>query len=85
MDLRSLPYSWMILDRRPVAEWTPKRARVIGLPQPFKPYTRLDACFSGGAGGEGVVKRLELLKRSDPEMHRRLKESPPPPEITMPG
>jgi hypothetical protein len=31
------------------------------------------------------VKRLELLKRSDPEMHRRLKESPPPPEITMPG
>lgn len=85
VDLRSLPYSWMILDRRPVAEWTPDRARVIGLPQSFKPYTRLDACHSGGAGVGGVVERLELLKRSDPEMHRRLKESPPPPEIILPG
>jgi hypothetical protein len=45
----------------------------------------LDACHSGGVGGSGLVERLEILKRSDPETHRQLKESPPPPEIRIPG
>lgn len=84
IDLRSLPYSWLVLDRRPVAEWSPDRARVIGLPQSFKPYTRLDACHSGGPDGPAAVDRLEIAKRADPGLHRRLRESPPPPEIPRP-
>ncbi|MCE2826538.1 MAG: small ribosomal subunit Rsm22 family protein [Verrucomicrobium sp.] len=84
IDLRSLPYSWLVLDRRPVAEWSPDRARVVGLPQSFKPYTRLDACHSGGPDGAAAVDRLEIAKRADPGLHRRLRESPPPPEIPRP-
>ena len=85
IDLRSLPYSWLVLDRRPVEPWDPSRARVVGLPQSFKPYTRLDACHASGAGAPGMVERLEIPKRSDPETYRRLKESPPPPEVSIPG
>jgi len=78
IDLRSLPYSWMVLDRRPVAEWAPERGRVIGFAEVFKPYARAEVCRKGETG------RMEIQKRTDPDVYRALKAEPPPPEIRIP-
>lgn len=78
VDLRSLPFSWLVLDRRPVAEWAPDRGRVLGLAEVFKPYARADVCRKGETG------RMEIQRRTDGETYRALKASPPPPEIRLP-
>ena len=79
VDLRSLPYSWLVLDRRPVEAWAPDRARVLGLAEVFKPYVRVDVCHAG------ATERIEVQKRTHGDTYRSLKSSPPPPEIPLPG
>ena len=56
IDLRSLPYSFISLDR----QWTggqEKLSRVIGRPEHFKPYVRLLNCDSSGLAELSVMKR----------------------------
>lgn len=72
IDLRSLPYSFLALDRhRPMAT-PPDASRVIGRPEHFKPYARLLNCDATG------LAELELPKRADPALYKQLERSRAP-------
>jgi len=71
IDLRSLPYSFLALDRRPAA---PSEAlakdglsRIIGEPRHYKGYAKIFNCDAGG------VTELMLQKRDAPELFKALK------------
>ncbi|MEO7413159.1 MAG: small ribosomal subunit Rsm22 family protein [Opitutaceae bacterium] len=73
IDLRSLPYCFMALDRsakEPLPHQT--MSRVIGRPEHFKPYVRLLNCDRTG------LTDLELAKRSDPALYKQLDRSKSP-------
>lgn len=62
IDLRSLPYSFMLLDRRAPATGTGAAhdgtlSRIIGRPESFKPYVRVLNCDASGAAELTVQKR----------------------------
>lgn len=70
IDLRSLPYSFLVLDREPprlAAGWS----HIIGRPEHFKPYARFLNCDAGGLeqltvpkrSPDGLYKALERTKR----------------------
>jgi hypothetical protein len=66
IDLRSLTYSFLALDR----DWNRGQAglsRVIGRPELFKPYARLLNCDAGG------LAELTLMKRTHAELYKELK------------
>ncbi len=65
IDLRSLPYSFLALDRTPVAEAT-GASRVIGRVEHFKPYARLLNC-----GPEGLDE-VEIPRREAPGLYKEL-------------
>jgi SAM-dependent methyltransferase len=82
LDLRSQAYSCLVLERAPTpaADAAPPAsptqlvpARVLGRPEVFKPYARLLACDSTG------LHFLELSKRTDPALVKRLGKKPPIP------
>jgi hypothetical protein len=65
IDLRSLPYSFLALDR----DWNPGGAglsRVIGRPEHFKPYARLLSC-----DGDGLAE-LMVMKRDHAALYKEL-------------
>ena len=71
IDLRSLPYSFLALDRRPAnqaAGWS----RVIGEPRLYKGYAKIFNCDAGG------VAELTLQKRTDPALFKELKRAGAP-------
>jgi hypothetical protein len=74
IDLRSLPYSFVAVDRGWSGE--PGLSRVIGRPENFKPYVRLLNCDSEGLAGLEVMKRTnsglckELLKTKGPLVYK---------------
>lgn len=85
VDLRSLPYSFIALDRHaahaprspsaPQAGETPARpqlSRVIGRVEHFKPYARLLNCDAEG------LAELELPKRADPALFKQLERTKAP-------
>ena len=65
IDLRSLPYSFLALDREG-SDAATGLSRVIGRPEVFKPYVRLLNCDADG------LAELEVLKRSDPALYKEL-------------
>jgi len=65
IDLRSLPYSFLALDRRSSAS-TPGISRVIGRPETFKPYVRLLNCDDRG------LAEIEVMKRAAPALYKEL-------------
>jgi SAM-dependent methyltransferase len=71
IDLRSLPYAFLALDRHPVTN-QPGLARVIGRPEHFKPYARLLNCDATG------VAELTLPKRADPALYKQLERTKEP-------
>ena len=77
VDLRSQAYSCLVLERGAgVAADLPAAApsaRVLGRPEVFKPYARLLACDARG------LHWLELPKRVDPALVKRLAKDPPTP------
>jgi SAM-dependent methyltransferase len=73
VDLRRLPLSFLVLDRRPQPEWPPGTVRVIGLPRIYKPYALLLGCDLEG------VRECKLARRTHPEEYKRLKKELPPP------
>ncbi|MFH1496337.1 MAG: small ribosomal subunit Rsm22 family protein [Verrucomicrobiota bacterium] len=72
VDLRSLPYSFLVLDRAPPASPPPADAgRMIGRPDVMKPYARFLGCEADG------LPLLELPKRVDGAMVKALAKHPP--------
>ncbi|HEY5551098.1 MAG TPA: small ribosomal subunit Rsm22 family protein [Opitutaceae bacterium] len=67
IDIRSLPYSFLVLDsQRAEAATPPGVSRVIGLPREYKGFSRLLVCSA-----EGVADRT-LQKRDDPALFKEL-------------
>lgn len=89
IDLRSLPYSYLVMERigcrasAPLAEvpkMAPKafgalqeQARIIGAPRAYKGFAKVLACQADG------VREVTMQKRDDPELFRALKNG----EATM--
>jgi hypothetical protein len=67
VDLRSLPLSFLVLDRRPVVPMPPGATRVIGRPRLYKAHALLLGCDETG------VTEKRLMKRHAPEFFRQLK------------
>ena len=65
IDLRSLPYAFLALDRKAGAEEV-GASRVIGRVEHFKPYARLLNC-----GPEGLAE-LEIPRREAPALYKEL-------------
>ena len=69
IDLRSLPYAWLALERPAQATPAPAGlARVIGRAEMFKGFARVLSCSAAG------LEELELQKRAAPDLFRRLKD-----------
>lgn len=81
IDLRSLPYSFLVLEKAGVraepSGLVPVEGaeRVLGVPRLSKPYARVIRC-----GSEGVRERV-ILKRDQPELYRQLKRGECPPML----
>jgi SAM-dependent methyltransferase len=65
LDLRSLPYSYLVLDRKtsPIGD-----ARIIGQPRIYRGYAKLLRCRADG------VREETIQQRDDPEFFRQLKK-----------
>lgn len=73
IDLRSLPYSFLALDRGASAAAVPENlSRVIGRVEHFKPYARLLNCDASG------LAELELPKRAAPALFKELDRTKAP-------
>jgi hypothetical protein len=82
IDLRSLPYAFLALDRKtPAAVGLPAHSgaagandfsRIIGRPEHFKPYARWLNCDATG------LNELELPKRADPALFKQLDRTKAP-------
>jgi len=73
VDLRSQAYSCLVLDRIAEPALPEGSARLLGRPEVFKPYARFLACESDG------LHWLELSKRVDAALIKRLDRNPPLP------
>jgi hypothetical protein len=72
IDLRSLPYSFLALDRRSNLTATEGLSRVIGRPEHFKAYARVLNCDANG------LAELQLPKRTDPALYKQLERTKAP-------
>ncbi len=76
IDLRSLPYCFVALDRNlspaSTAAAPEGLSRVIGRAEHFKPYARLLNCDATG------LAELELPKRADPALFKQLERTKAP-------
>ncbi len=71
IDLRSLPYSFIALDRSWNAD-DEGLSRVIGRPERFKPYVRLLNCDTHG------LEELTVMKRENPLLYKELDKTKRP-------
>lgn len=72
IDLRSLPYCFLALDRKPTVLAAPELSRVIGRVEHFKPYARWLNCDTTG------LAELELPKRADLALFKQLERTKAP-------
>jgi hypothetical protein len=71
LDLGRVPFSFLVLDRRPALEKEePEQARVIGEPRFYKGFAKILNCQSDG------VRELILQKRDAPELFKAIKKAP---------
>jgi SAM-dependent methyltransferase len=73
IDLRSLPYSFLVLERKglhdPVPGLLPDgHSRIIGAPRMYKGYAKIFTCQTDG------VRDLTLQKRDAPHLFKALKD-----------
>jgi hypothetical protein len=79
VDLRSLPYSVLVLERKNLRASSssvplpPNASRVLGRLRVHKAHTDLLACDATG------LHDLKLFKRTDPALHKQLDRNPPLP------
>jgi len=68
IDLRSLPLSYLVLDRRPISPLPTGAVRILGRPEVQKPCVSMLGCLASGliAG--------EIAKRNDPAGYRQLRK-----------
>ncbi|MCF7687247.1 MAG: small ribosomal subunit Rsm22 family protein [Cephaloticoccus sp.] len=71
IDLRSLPYCFVVLDRRP-PEPVQGYSRIIGRPEHFKPYARFLNCDANG------LALLTQPKRNNPALFKELDRTKSP-------
>jgi len=67
IDLRSLPLSYLVLDKRP-SPVGPDRSRIIGRPRLYKPHAIILGCDESG------VCQQRLDKRTFPEQYRQIRK-----------
>jgi hypothetical protein len=72
IDLRSLPYSFLVLERKGLRDPAPGLlpggySRIIGEPRCYKGYVKIFSCQTDG------VRDLTLQKRDAPELFKALK------------
>ena len=73
IDLRSLPYAFLALDRTAKSAVLPENlARVIGRPEHFKPYARVLSCEREG------VYELRIMKRPTAALYKQLERTKAP-------
>ena len=71
IDLATLPFSFLVLDRRPAAVPDgPDTSRVIGRARYYKGYAKALCCQSDG------LRELTLAKRAAPELLNNMKKNP---------
>ena len=71
IDLGSVPFSFLVLDRRPATAAPDSReARVLGVPRHYKGYAKILSCQA-----DGVNERV-LQKRDAPELLKAMKKDP---------
>jgi hypothetical protein len=68
IDLRALPLSFLVLDKRPAPPMPASAARLIGRPRIYKPHAVVLACDA-----TGICER-QVSKRHCSELYRRLKK-----------
>lgn len=68
IDLRSLPYSFLVLDRR-AATLPADASRILGEPRVYKGYAKIFNCAADG------VHELELQQRADKALFKSLKRT----------
>ncbi|MGC4074471.1 MAG: small ribosomal subunit Rsm22 family protein [Nibricoccus sp.] len=77
VDLRSLPYSVLVLERKNLrtlpSPLPPDSSRILGRANVHKAHTDLLACDASG------LNDLKLFKRTDPALHKQLDRRPPIP------
>lgn len=64
IDLRALPYSFLVLEREVTVPFPPGCSRVLGRPREAKGFTKILSCQAEG------VEDLMLQKRDDAELFR---------------
>ncbi|HWA08948.1 MAG TPA: small ribosomal subunit Rsm22 family protein [Opitutaceae bacterium] len=74
VDLRSLPYCFLALDRagRTAANGAEGWSRIIGRPEHFKPYARVLNCDATG------LAELTIPKRNNPALYKELDRTKAP-------
>ena len=75
IDLRDLPLSFLVLDKRPVPALPAGAARVIGHPRIYKPHALLLGCDESG------VSERRLTKRDHPAEFKQLKKNCDPLQV----
>ena len=68
VDLGSVPFSFLVLDRRPGVVTEDKASRVIGYPRHCHGFDKILSCQADG------VKELVLQKRDAPTLHKEMKK-----------
>jgi len=68
VDLRSLPYSYLLMEKNPGNRSGEGASRLIGRPRQFKGYARLLSCDAQG------LRELELQKRDDKGLWKVLRK-----------
>ena len=71
IDLRSLPYSFLVMDRRPTTQ-PPEVSRILGDPRIYKGYAKLFNCSARG------VEELTFQQRVDKALFKSLKRAKGP-------
>jgi hypothetical protein len=72
IDLRSLPYAFVALDRHRASTTPADASHILGRPEHFKPYARWLNCDAAG------LADLELPKRADPPLFKQLERTKAP-------
>jgi ribosomal protein RSM22 (predicted rRNA methylase) len=68
IDLRALPYSFLVLDRRPVSQ-PAEASRILGDARMYKGYAKIFNCSAAG------VEELTFQQRVDKELFKSLKRA----------
>jgi hypothetical protein len=73
VDLRSLPFSVLVLAKKPRPSRLPDEAhRIVGTPRTYKGYLKLQSCH----GRDGVQEYI-LPQRADKQLFKKLSDPPP--------